>query len=54
MANLVKGDDVRGIIRQGIKRALSIEEVKGVFILYRGVVGKAGQIPELIKVNPKE
>ena len=54
VANLVKGDDVRGIIRQGIKRALSIEEVKGVFILYRGVVGKAGQIPELIKVNPKE
>jgi len=54
VANLIKGDDVRGVIRQGIDRALSIDGVRGVFILYRGVVGKAGQIPELIKVNPKE
>jgi ApbE superfamily uncharacterized protein (UPF0280 family) len=52
VANLIKGDDLRGVIRQGINRALKIEGVKGVFILYRGVVGKAGQIPELIKVNP--
>jgi ApbE superfamily uncharacterized protein (UPF0280 family) len=54
VANLIKGDDVRGVIRQGIDRALGIEGVQGVFILYRGVVGKAGQVPELIKVNPKE
>ena len=54
VANLIKGDDVRGVIRQGIDRDLSIDGVKGVFILYRGVVGKAGQVPELIKVNPKE
>jgi ApbE superfamily uncharacterized protein (UPF0280 family) len=54
VANLIKGDDVRGVIRRGIDRALSIEGVQGVFILYRGVVGKAGQVPDLIKVNPKE
>jgi uncharacterized protein len=54
VANLIKGDDVDGVIRQGIERALSIEGVKGVFILYRGVVGKGGKVPELIKVNPKE
>jgi ApbE superfamily uncharacterized protein (UPF0280 family) len=52
VANLIKGDDIRGVIRRGIDRALSIDGVKGVFILYRGVVGKAGQVPELIKVNP--
>jgi ApbE superfamily uncharacterized protein (UPF0280 family) len=52
VANLIKGDDVRGVIRQGIDKALNIDGVKGVFILYRGVVGKAGQVPELIKVNP--
>jgi hypothetical protein len=52
VANLIKGDDVQDVIRRGIDRALSIDGVKGVFILYRGVVGKAGQIPELIKVNP--
>jgi ApbE superfamily uncharacterized protein (UPF0280 family) len=52
VANLISGDDIQGIIRQGIDRALGIDGVKGVFILYRAVVGKAGQIPELIKVNP--
>lgn len=54
VANLIKGDDVRGVIKQGIDHALGIDGVTGVFILYRGVVGKAGQIPELIKVNPAE
>ena len=54
VANLIKGDNVREVIRQGIDKALGIDGVKGVFILYRGVVGKAGQIPELIKVNPQE
>jgi ApbE superfamily uncharacterized protein (UPF0280 family) len=53
VANLIKGDDIRGVIREGIDRALNIDGVKGVFILYRGVVGKAGQVPELIKVNPQ-
>ena len=52
VANLITGDDVQGVIRRGIERALGIKGVNGVFILYRGVVGKAGQIPELIKVNP--
>ena len=52
VANMIKGDDIDGVIRHGIQRALNIDGVKGVFILYRGVVGKAGQVPELIKVNP--
>ncbi|MGD9130791.1 MAG: UPF0280 family protein [Candidatus Bathyarchaeota archaeon] len=54
VANLIKGDDVQGVIRQGIDRALSIDGVQGVFILYRETVGKAGQVPELIKVNPQK
>jgi ApbE superfamily uncharacterized protein (UPF0280 family) len=54
VANLITGDNVRGVIRQGIDRALSIDGVKGVFILYHGVAGKAGQVPELIKVNPQK
>ena len=54
VANLIKGDDVRGVIKQGIERALSIDGVQGIFILYRGIVGKAGQVPELIKVNPQK
>ena len=54
VANLIKVDDVQGVIRLGIDRALGIDGVKGVFILYRGVVGKAGQVPELIKVDPQK
>lgn len=52
VANLIKGGDIDGVIRQGIQRALSIDGVKGVFILYHGVVGKGGEVPEFIKVNP--
>ena len=51
VANLITGDDVQDVIRLGMDRALRIDGVKGVFILYRGVVGKAGQIPELIKLS---
>ena len=51
VANLIRGDDVRAIIREGLDRALGIEGVKGVFILYRGEVGKAGKVPEIIKIN---
>ncbi len=51
IGNLIKGDDYRGAIERGIKEALIIEEVKGVFLLYRGIVGKGGQVPQLIKVR---
>jgi len=51
VGNLIKGDDCRGAIERGINEALGIEGVKGVFILYRGIVGKAGQVPQLIKLS---
>lgn len=54
VANLITGDDFQGVIRKGIKRALRIDGVEGVFILYQGFVGKAGKVPELIKVNTKK
>ena len=54
VANLIIGDDVQSVIRKGIDEALVIDGVRGVFILYQGIVGKAGQIPELIKVNSYE
>ena len=54
VANLIKGDDVRGVIEEGMGVALAIDGVRGVFILYKGVVGKAGQVQELIKVNPQK
>jgi ApbE superfamily uncharacterized protein (UPF0280 family) len=51
VGNLVKGNDCRGAVERGIKEALGIEWVRGVFILYKGIVGKAGQVPRLIKVS---
>ncbi|MFA5365898.1 MAG: UPF0280 family protein [Candidatus Bathyarchaeia archaeon] len=53
VANLIKGDNPDAVIRAGIQTALNIEGVTGVFILYCGTVGKAGQIPEMVKVNQK-
>jgi ApbE superfamily uncharacterized protein (UPF0280 family) len=54
VANLITGEDVTEVIKRGIEKALSINGVSGVFILYRGIVGKAGQVPDLIKVNPQK
>lgn len=50
IGNLIRGDNCREAIERGINKALSIKGVKGVFILYRGIVGKAGQVPQIIKV----
>lgn len=52
VGNIVKGDDHRGAIERGIERALSIDGVKGVFIVYRGMVGVGGDVPTLIDVDP--
>jgi len=52
VGNVVKGDDHRGAVECGIKRALSIKGVEGVFILYRDRVGKGGKVPLIIGINP--
>lgn len=51
VGNLVKGQDWHEAIERGIAKAISIKEVRGVLILYRGLVGKAGQIPKIVKIN---
>ncbi|MCW4001140.1 MAG: UPF0280 family protein [Candidatus Bathyarchaeota archaeon] len=48
--NAVKGETQAGI-KAGIERALAIMGVEGVMILYRGEVGTAGKIPQIIKVT---
>ncbi|MCW4022305.1 MAG: UPF0280 family protein [Candidatus Bathyarchaeota archaeon] len=52
VANLISGDDVESTIKKGVNVALSIEGVHGVFILYREIVGKGGQVPDIIKLTP--
>ena len=41
-------------IDKGIRRALSISGVKGVFILYKSLIGRSGQIPKIIKILPEK
>ena len=51
VGNVVKGDDAESAIQAGIKRGLSIEGVEGVLVLYKGQVGTAGKIPQIIKIG---
>jgi len=52
VGNVVKGKDAQAGIQAGINRGLSIEGVDGVIILYKGQVGTAGKIPQIIKIDP--
>ncbi|MGA3060479.1 MAG: UPF0280 family protein [Candidatus Bathyarchaeia archaeon] len=51
VGNLVKGEDAQAAIRAGINTGLSIEGIEGVLIIYKGQVGTAGKIPEIIKIG---
>jgi ApbE superfamily uncharacterized protein (UPF0280 family) len=52
VCNVVKGKDCPAAIQTGINKALSIQGVEGVFIVYKGCVGTAGKVPKIIKVAP--
>lgn len=51
VGNMVKGEDEKAAINAGIKKGLAIEGVLGVLIVYKGEVGTAGKIPQIIKVT---
>ena len=52
VANVVRGDDVEGVVREAVELGLSIEGVRGVFVIYRGHVGLGGEVPAIIGVDP--
>jgi len=52
VGNVVKGDDCQIAIQRGVDKALSIQGVEGVLIIYKGFVGTGGRIPQIIGVNP--
>jgi len=54
VCNTVKGKDYREAVKRGIDRALSIKNVNGVLIIYRGITGIAGKTPNLIKIVSEE
>ena len=51
VGNVVKGVVTDAGIKAGIDRGMSIDGVDGVLIIYKGKVGMAGKIPEIIKVD---
>jgi ApbE superfamily uncharacterized protein (UPF0280 family) len=51
VCNVVKGEDCQAAIQTGINKALSIQGVEGVLIIYKGCVGTAGTVPQIIKVD---
>jgi ApbE superfamily uncharacterized protein (UPF0280 family) len=52
VGNVVKGEDCQAAIQAGIKKALSIQGVEGVLIIFKGFTGTAGKVPQIIKVSP--
>jgi ApbE superfamily uncharacterized protein (UPF0280 family) len=52
VCNVVKGEDCQAAIQAGINKALSIQGVKGLLIIYKGFTGTAGKVPKIIKVKP--
>lgn len=53
VGNVVKGEDTQAGIQAGISIGMAIEGIEGVFIIYKGQVGTAGRIPQIIKIEPK-
>lgn len=54
VGNVVKGEDAQLGIQAGLSRGISIEGVEGVLIIYKGQVGTAGKIPQIINIEPTE
>ena len=54
VCNAVGGADTELAVERGLERALEIEGVKGVFIIYRDMVGTGGRLPSIIGVKPTE
>jgi ApbE superfamily uncharacterized protein (UPF0280 family) len=51
VGNVVRGNCQDEAIRRGIRRAMSIEGVRGVFIVYGQKVGQAGEIPRITGIK---
>jgi uncharacterized protein len=54
VGNMVKGEDASAGLQAGISKGMAIEGVEGVLIIYKGQVGTAGKIPQMIKIEPEK
>ena len=51
VCNVVKGENANSAIQRGLEQALTIQGVKGAIIVYKGFVGTAGKIPQIIQID---
>jgi ApbE superfamily uncharacterized protein (UPF0280 family) len=51
VGNVVKGENAKAGIEAGIEHGLAIEGIEGVMVIYKGKVGTAGKIPQIIKLK---
>jgi len=51
VCNVVRGSNLDQAIRRGARKALYIKGVEGVFIIYKGKVALAGNIPKLVSLQ---
>lgn len=51
VGNIVKGRHIQDSIEQGVEKALSIEGVLGVFIMFEERIGMGGDVPSIIGVD---
>ena len=51
VGNVVKGSEPTEAIRRGVRKAMSITGVRGVFIVFEENVGQAGEVPRIIGIK---
>jgi ApbE superfamily uncharacterized protein (UPF0280 family) len=51
VCNVVKSENAKEAIQIGLGKALAIQGVQGAMIIYKGFVGTAGEIPQIIKIE---
>lgn len=51
VGNVVKGENANAAIQRGLEKALSIQGVQGALIIYNDLIGTAGKIPDIIKID---
>ncbi|MBN1682962.1 UPF0280 family protein [Candidatus Bathyarchaeota archaeon] len=51
VCNVVEGNDYDKAITNGIEKALSIDGIQSVFIVYGDLIGSGGNLPKILKIN---
>jgi uncharacterized protein len=51
VGNVVKGKYLKSAISRGLNKGMAIDGVEGVIVVYKGHVGTAGRIPQIIRIS---